>query len=177
MNPPRTEYAAPRGRSVKTLTTVTVGLVLAVVAGLLVVARLDPRTPGWALVVGVAGPPGVLAVTALFAVRGYRLDAAADALLVRRPGRETVVPLAGLQAAAARPDAFHGTLMKAGSGGFLGVFGWFHSRALGGFQAWVTDPARSVLLTFSGRRIVVSPDDPAEFIRAVTRLKELPPRR
>jgi hypothetical protein len=160
---------------VKVITPLTAGLVLLVVGLVLAAAAADPGGgPAWALALAVGMPLAVLAGPALFAVRGYRLDAAADALLVRRPGRETAVPLAGLQAATARPDAFRGTLMKAGSGGYLGLFGWFWSRPLGAFRAWVTDPARGVLLTFPDRRVVVSPDDPAAFIQAVTRLKALP---
>jgi Bacterial PH domain len=171
MQPPRRDFAAPWGRAVKILTPVTLGLVALLAAGQVLAAWLAPTVPKWVFALGVAVPVAALVITGLCSVRGYRLDAVQDGLVILRPGRETALPLAGLEAAEARPDAFRGILMKAGSAGFFGYFGWFRSRALGSFRAWVTDPARSVVLRFPGRQIVVSPDDPAAFIAALEGLK------
>lgn len=166
MTSPRQEFTAPPGRAVKILTPVTLGVVVLACAGMVVAARLAPKMPGWVLAIGLGMPVASLAVTWAFSVRGYRLEGS-DTLLVLRPGRVTRLSWAGLSGAEARPDAFRSVSMKAGSAGFLGYLGWFRSRALGAFRAWVTDPDRSVLLRFPDRQIVVSPDDRAAFISAI----------
>ncbi|MFN0069020.1 MAG: PH domain-containing protein [Limisphaerales bacterium] len=171
MHPPRRDFTAPWGRSVKILTPVAVGIIALLAAGQILAAQLVPTVPKWVFALGLVVPVAALVVTALCAVRGYRVDAVQDALVILRPGRETALPLAGLEGAEVRPDAFRGVYMKAGSAGFFGYLGWFRSRALGSFRAWVTDPALSVLLRFPGRQIVVSPDDPAAFIAALEGLR------
>lgn len=54
-----------------------------------------------------------------------------------------------------------------GNGGFLGYIGWFRSKRLGSFRAYVTDPPRCVVLEFEQRKVVVSPDDPRRFLEAL----------
>lgn len=170
--PPRREYGAPWGRSIKVITPLTVGLILLAAAGLITAAVLDPRTPRWAPVLGLTTLGAVLTVPLLFLVRGYRLDGA-DELVILRPFHATRISLAGLQAAERCPGAFTGLTVRAGNGGMGGFIGWFWNRSLGGYRAWVTDPRRSVLLKFPDRRVVLSPDDPDAFIAALAWLRGL----
>ncbi len=65
------------------------------------------------------------------------------------------------------PTAMAGSLRIAGNGGLFSFTGWFWSRRLGRYRAFVTDPARSVVLKFSDRTVVVSPDVPEEFVAAL----------
>jgi hypothetical protein len=109
----------------------------------------------------------VLPVTSLFAVRGY--EVVPDAVLIRRPGWTSRVPLSGLIGVEADPQTFSAVICRAGIGGFLGFVGWFWSRRLGWFRAWVTDPARSVRLRFRDRCVVLSPDDPEAFVQSLER--------
>lgn len=166
MPPPRCEYSAPWGRAIRIITPLTVILVLLATAGLVAAALFDPRTPRWALLLGLATLGGVLAVPGLFLVRGYRLEGG-DQLVILRPFHVTRLSLSGLLAAELRPEAFKGLVLRAGNGGLGGFIGWFWSRSLGGFRAWVTDPERCVLLRFTDRRVIISPDDPTAFIAAL----------
>jgi len=60
-----------------------------------------------------------------------------------------------------------GSIRLFGNGGFFSFTGVFQSRKLGRYRAFVTDPARCVILRFTGRVVVVSPADPEAFIRDV----------
>lgn len=160
----RTRFAAPLGRSVCILTVLTAAIVLGVLG--LVGAALwrRPFTNGWE-VFGLSVAALLLPVTGLFAVRGY--EVVPDAVLIRRPGWTSRIPLAGLTGVEADPQVFRGVMCRVGNGGFLGFIGWFWSRRLGWFRAWVTDPARCVRLRFRDRCVVLSPDDPEAFLRAL----------
>jgi hypothetical protein len=54
-----------------------------------------------------------------------------------------------------------------GNGGFFCWTGYFRNRRLGSFRALVTDPARCVVLEFSRFKLVVSPEKPEAFVRAL----------
>jgi hypothetical protein len=169
---PRTTYSAPWGRSVRWATPLTILIVAGMEILLVVVGRGSMRiSPGgfWAT---VAILPILVAGTSLFAVRGYRL--VDGTLEVLRPGWISRVCLDGLQSVRTDPEAFRGVWAKAGSDGFLGLFGWFWSRRLGLFRAWATDPLRCVRMTFPNRVVVVSPDDPAAFVASVEHQKGWP---
>ena len=54
-----------------------------------------------------------------------------------------------------------------GNGGLFSFSGRFRNREVGPYRAFVTDWTRAVVLFVPGRAIVVSPADPAAFVRAV----------
>jgi hypothetical protein len=161
----RTHFDAPLGRSVWIVTVLTflVGLTALGFAG----SNLGdwPSETAWTATWVWIAVLLLLPVTALFAVRGY--DVVPDAVLIRRPGWTSRIPLTGLVGVEVDPQAFCGVVFRAGNGGVLGFIGWFWSRRLGWFRAWVTDPARSVRLRFRDRCVVLSPDDPEAFLRAL----------
>jgi hypothetical protein len=51
-----------------------------------------------------------------------------------------------------------------GSGGLFGYFGAFTSRKLGRFKMWCTNRNNLVLITTNYSKLVVSPDEPDDFI-------------
>jgi hypothetical protein len=55
-----------------------------------------------------------------------------------------------------------------GNGGLFSFTGVFRSPKLGRYRAYVTDPARTVILRFAERIAVVSPEDPDAFVRDVS---------
>lgn len=104
-------------------------------------------------------------ICALFLVRGYRIEG--RHLIVRRLFWETRISLEGLRDAAADPEAMRRSLRICGNGGLFSFTGWYRSKRLGTFRAYVTDLHRTVVLTFPNRKIVVSPDRPEPFVEAV----------
>ena len=103
--------------------------------------------------------------TALFTIRGYRLEG--RQLLVDRLLWSTRISLDGLHAAEIAPDAMRRSIRLCGNGGLFAFAGWFRNRWLGTYRAFATDPARSVVLRFPNRRVVVTPDDPQRFAEAL----------
>ena len=111
-------------------------------------------------------PIVILAVAALFVVRGYELDG--GDLVVQRLLWATRVPLEGLESAWQDPDAMAGSLRVFGNGGLFAITGVFRNGKLGMYRAFVTDRERAVVLrTRAKKAIVVSPERPEAFLTAV----------
>ncbi|MDH3714219.1 MAG: PH domain-containing protein [Gammaproteobacteria bacterium] len=105
------------------------------------------------------------AVALLFCVRGYTLKP--DLLLVKRLLWSTEIPLRGLRSADADPTLLAGSWRTFGNGGFFSVTGWFYSRTLGRYRAFVTNRSDAVILRFVDRTVVVSPDQANTFAEQV----------
>ena len=111
--------------------------------------------------------PLVLVVgCALFCVRGYTLTA--DELIIHRPFWQTRIPLLGLQSAEFQPRVMHGSIRTFGNGGFFSFTGYYRNARLGSYRAFVTDFARTAVLRFGTRTIVLSPEAPEEFVRELS---------
>ena len=108
---------------------------------------------------------GSLLGSALFVVRGYELEP--NALLVRRLLWSTRIPLDKLTSAWADETAMKGSLRLFGNGGLFVFAGLFTNRKLGRYRAFATQPRNSVVLKFSNRTVVVTPDRPVEFLQAL----------
>jgi transcriptional regulator with XRE-family HTH domain len=152
----RTQFSAPMGRSVKTITLVSC-LVLLVVGFL----------PWWPL---TAFLYAVFVACLLFSVTGYELEK--GTLVVQRIFWKTRVPLSG-GAARVAPGAMKGSLRLFGCGGLFSFTGLFTSRALGRYRAWVSDTQRTVVIETGGRTLVVSPDMPEQFVEAYAQTQNL----
>lgn len=157
-------FGAPLARSawvVGILATVTL---LGMAVGLpLLVPRSDPGAAWLWLPSTLCGLIPV--ITGFFVVRGYELRR--DELLVQRLVWQTRVPLQGLKSVTVDPLAMKRAFKTMGNGGYFCWTGWFRNKRLGSFRAFVTDPARAVVLDFGDRRIVVSPDRPGAFAAAL----------
>jgi transcriptional regulator with XRE-family HTH domain len=160
----RRHFGAPWAASVKW--TTWLGLALIITAS--IVAALHYPWVNYVLWVTI------LLVLA-FSVSGYSvLD---GRLLVHRLGWSKRYPLAALTGITINPRATMGSIRLFGSGGLFGYIGFFRNDILGRYRSYVTDPARSVVLRFEGICIVISPDDPELFHRAVeAELTELAPK-
>jgi len=118
---------------------------------------------GWFMVVVLLL---TILLSAVYMVRGYALTE--DFLIVKRLGWDSRVSLARLMSAAADPNAVHGSFRIFGNGGCFSFVGWYRNKTLGTYRAYATDVKRSVVLRFSDKTIVVTPDDPQKFVAEIT---------
>jgi hypothetical protein len=147
----REHYAAPWSTKLKVTS--------AVFAAVLLVAAYATR--GWASLVIVA----IFLVAATFAIRGYSVRQ--GKLLIHRLGWATTYELAKLLSAEVSPGATIGSVRTMGIGGLFGSIGHFHNAVLGSYKAYATNERNTVVLDFAGEKIVVTPDDPQQFVDAV----------
>jgi hypothetical protein len=98
---------------------------------------------------------------ALFTIRGYTVTA--DAILIHRLFWATRVPLLGLQSARFEPRVMRWSI-RCGNGGFYSITGFYWSKFLGLYRAFVTDLRQTVVLRYPRRTVVVSPSSPEEFV-------------
>jgi hypothetical protein len=136
---------------------------LCVAAGLLVnvLPFFAPPSGRVALALVGWGMLALLLGAALFVVRGYTIEP--DVLAIRRLLWTSHVSLVGLQSAMFTPGAMRRSLRWCGNGGMFSITGWYRSRALGHYQAFVTDLNQTVVLRFATRTVVVSPENPEAF--------------
>ncbi len=109
----------------------------------------------------------ILLISGLFAVRSYSVKA--DELCIQRLVWVTRFPLHGLQKVSAGPYAMRGSLRLFGNSGLFAITGWYRNETLGTYRAFVTDPKRAVVLQFTGRTVVVSPENPDTFVTEISR--------
>jgi hypothetical protein len=154
-----TEYKAHWSKS---LVVVSLAATVICLGSAYFVAEQDGR--------GFASWPALLLLaivmgSALFTIRGYAIGP--DAILVRRLFWATRLPLAGLQHASFDPEAMRRSIRTFGNGGLFSITGFFRSKALGSYRAFVTDQNRTVVLRYSKRTVVLSPTEAEEFVRDV----------
>ena len=145
------EFSSPWSRGLKVLTAVVL-LFLAYVVG---------TRDAWIGAIVVA----VVAVSGLFAIRGYRI--AGRELTIKRLGWSKRLDLASLERVEVVRDAMARSLRIFGIGGLFSYVGLFRNSRLGWYRAYATDPERAVVLSFRDRRVVVTPDDPEQFARLI----------
>jgi hypothetical protein len=152
-------YQAPWGRSLVVLsvilTLVCVGVTFATTPWML------KEVGSWALLLRGL-PMLVLAGCLPFVIRGYVITD--DAILIRRLWWTTRLSRAGLLTAEFVPKVMCKSLRTCGNGGGFSFTGWYWSKSLGHYRAFVTDLNRTVVLRFRNRTVVVSPGVPEEFV-------------
>ncbi len=147
-------FAAPWGRSL----WISTGIGCFVVGVPTLFQLANGRPIGWLLL-------AVLAVPLAGAVRGYTITD--TELEVTRLGWTSRWPLAGLQSATVERGVMARSLRTFGNGGLFAITGRFRNQRLGAYRAYVTDTERTVVLRFASVTLVVSPDDPEGFTRAI----------
>jgi Bacterial PH domain len=158
-------YAAPWGKLLVGTSLVATLICVGVSIFILIVGPSDPDFTGptrWVVLLPVV----IVAISALFMVRGYAVTA--DEILIQRPLWSTRFERARLQSASIDHDATRGSIRLFGNGGLFSFTGIFRSPKLGRYRAFVTDPSRTVVLQFAERVVVISPADPEAFVRDVT---------
>lgn len=151
----RAHFRAPWCRTVKVATVVVVALVLAL--PFLVPSGSLPWLH-WVMW-------SVLVFSLFFSVSGYSVRN--GQLLVHRLGWATRFTLAELSAFEANPHAMMGSIRLFGNGGIFCITGLYRNEVVGRYRAYVTDPAKAVVLEFGTRKIIVSPDDPPAFVESL----------
>lgn len=154
-------YKAPWG----TMLIVTSALVTVVCAGASVGIPWVTLAKHGPFLVGALAllPLAVVAGCLPFMVRGYTITP--DAILIHRPFWDTKLPRVGLESAQVEPDAMRGSLRTFGNGGGFSFSGFYYSKRLGSYRAFVTDLHRTVVLRYATRRVVLSPETPEDFVR------------
>jgi len=160
-------YAAPWGRRIWLITgAVTLfGLVFALVLPWsLPVRNPDERWGLW-----IAAPVTLLIVggTSFWMIRGFELTS--DTLIVQRSFWSNRIPLAAIQSAELDARACEGAMKTLGNDGLFAMHGRFRSKRLGKFQACVTDPSKSLVLRLATDIVVVSPENPRQFLSELNR--------
>lgn len=162
-------YRAPWGRLLKLAT----GLAFVVCLGVIGVGlTFFPHTrpvERWTMCLL---PLSVLVCSAPFMVRGYSVTG--DGLIIHRLGWDTFQSLENLVSATPDPEAMKNSLRLWGNGGLFAFCGLFRNHKLGNYRAYATDHARSVVLQFTDRVIVVTPDDPQQFADEISQMATPP---
>lgn len=153
-------YQAPWSKSLVILSALVTVICLGI--PLAIPPRAMHAAGPWTVLLGCL-PVFILAGCLPFVIRGYSIDR--DAILVKRLFWSTRLPRADLEWAEVMPDAMCRSLRTCGNGGAFSFTGWYWSKALGSYRAFVTDPKRTVVLRFKKRKVVISPAAPEEFVR------------
>ena len=163
-------YQAPWGKSLIVISSL---LVVLAVACIFAVSSMRPYiTPGFLAPFAQWLLPVIVLCCLPFMIRGYAITD--DAILIRRLFWTTRLDRAGLKSAEVIPKAMSKSLRTCGNGGVFSFTGWYWSKSLGFYRAFVTDLNRTVVLRFGKRTVVVSPSEPEDF---VNELNTLMPRR
>ena len=161
-------FKAPWGRTLLIISTLTTFVLL----GIVVALALGQHQPWF---ISLPHLPRTLAIAAVllvplgalpFIIRGYTITQ--DGILIRRLWWNTVLPFADIRAVEAEPLALSSCFRTCGNGGMYSFTGYYWSKQLGHFRAYVTDLNRTVIVRMTKRTAVLSPDDPEAFARTVT---------
>ena len=113
---------------------------------------------------GAFSPLAIIVFCSLFAVRGYTISG--NRLTVHRLGWSNTIDLSELSSATYVPGVMHGSIRTFANGGLFSFAGNYYNSNIGAYRAYATDSMKAVVLKFAGNTIVVSPDEPEEFIAA-----------
>ncbi len=114
----------------------------------------------------ITGVPLLLAGgSSFFMIRGYIITE--DALFVQRFLWQTRIDLSELRTFEPDPTAMSKSIRTFGNGGLFCIAGYFHNDKLGNYRAFATDPRLSVVMHFTDKTIVVTPDNPEQFVAAL----------
>lgn len=158
-------YQAPWGRSLVVISSLLVVLSIANVVGFGML--LPPDEPRALVLLAQWTLPVIVLACLPFMIRGYAITE--DAILIRRLFWTTRLLRDGLKSAEVVPKAMSKSLRTCGNGGGFSFTGWYWSKSLGVYRAFVTDLNRTVVLRFDKRTVVVSPDEPEDFVNELTR--------
>ena len=163
MKPMKT-YQAPWGKS---LIVVSSLLVVLAVACILAAAFMRPYiTPAFLAPFAQWLLPVIVLACLPFMIRSYAITD--DAILIRRLFWTTRLEREGLKSAEVIPKAMRKSLRTCGNGGGFSFTGWYWSKPLGFYRAFVTDLNRTVVLRFEKRTVVVSPGEPEDFVKELS---------
>jgi hypothetical protein len=157
-------YQAPWGNALIVVSSLLVVLCVANVVAFHFLLREEPKEmvllAQWTL-------PAIVLACLPFMIRSYAITE--DAILIRRLFWTTRLDRAGLKSAEVIPKAMSKSLRTCGNGGGFSFTGWYWSKPLGFYRAFVTDLNRRVVLRFEKRTVVVSPGESEDFVAELKR--------
>lgn len=103
--------------------------------------------------------------SSLFMIRGYIVTK--RTLFVQRFFWHSRIDLSELRSYEIDPTAMRRSVRNFGNGGLFCIAGYFYNDRLGKYRAFATDPSLSVVLHFPDRTVVVTPDNPKQFVAAL----------
>ena len=150
-------FGAPWGKELVLMTAFASIILLGIpIFGL--VKGFSENAPNFILV-GI--PLAIFLACVPFMIRGYIVSN--GALFVQRLFWKNKLNLQKLRNVQVNPDAMKKSIRTFGNGGLFSFSGMFKNSELGSYRAFATDANNSVVLRFTDRTIVVTPDRPNEF--------------
>jgi hypothetical protein len=160
---PDAEFApASIGARVRLTTLLSLVAVVIVETVVLVLMLQERRPPPWPVFLALGIVPLIVAVI-WFTAHIQRYRVVGEELQIELPLRLVRFSLVGLRSAAPDRDALRGARKIIGNDGLRAISGRFRSRRLGRFHAYVTDTEHAVVLRWSDRCVVISPQHHALF--------------
>jgi len=153
-------------------TTLLVGLLLLAGGILMLVLAWQSRGRGpasYALLSSGALTLLLFFGSAAFRIRSYEITPA-NLVINFGLGRK-LFPWSGLQDARIVEKPFAGGRRELGIGGLWCMYGLFSSPACGKFSAYAGSTASGVLLTWSDKKVLVTPDNPSLFLQSARAAK------
>jgi hypothetical protein len=98
--------------------------------------------------------------------RGYRIEN--NTLQVLRWGGNVVFNLAEVRDVRLVDQPLQGAYRLAGSDGLGGFLGHFRSDKFGDIRLFLTDTDQAVMIDFSGKKVLISPQHPQDFIKVLS---------
>jgi hypothetical protein len=120
----------------------------------------------------IALVPTIFLVAILFAPQRYTITN--SEVIVNRLGPNIVIPISCISDVKQIQRKEVGFAIRLfGSRGFCGAYGTFYSFRLGLFKGYITNSKTLVFIKHNnGKKILLSPDRPDEFVAAVTQLQD-----
>jgi hypothetical protein len=149
-------------------TTILVIVVLLGMSGFFLVLNHQYRDRGGVHYMFLAGACVMILMVAGsfgFRIRYYEINS--GNLIVKTGFSEKVFSLQGLESARVQERPFAGARKVAGMGGVWSYYGSFRSSSLGEFHAYAASTSSGVLLSWPDKKVLVTPEDSAGFIKAV----------
>lgn len=116
------------------------------------------------------GIVAIIAFPALFAVRGYRVDA--EGVHVLRPVGAKLVAC-DIRAVVADEMALHGAVAIFANPGLFSITGPFRIPSYGAVRVWLTEPRNLVIVYSAKGAVMLSPRQPPAFVRHIERTFDL----
>ncbi len=161
------EYKSPWGTALYIMSAVSVIIMLGIPLIILIIERND--WPIFNIIFILL--PLMLIITVLFTIRGYILTP--DVLFVKRLIWKTRIDLSDLVGVEVDPQAMEKSIRTFGNGGMFSFTGYYRNKKLGSYRAFVTNPKLSVILKFSNRTILITPNNPVDFTNTIKQYRSI----
>ena len=161
------EFSAPWGRPLKGMSIFVILLFAVIIVSDFFIFRAV-KVPNWVHPTSAGIMIAVLVGCLPFVIRGYIVTD--EGILIRRLWWNTVLPKADIISVEVVPGAMKKSLRTCGNGGLFSFTGFYWSKQIGHYKAYVNDLNRTVVVRMKKRPAVLSPDDPEAFARAVSAL-------